>query len=32
MEIGNTHELLRGMDKYFAALIAAENKESEGEP
>lgn len=32
MEIGNTRELLRGMDKYFAALIAAENKESEGEP
>lgn len=32
MEIGNTCELLRGMDKYFAALIAAENKESEGEP
>ena len=32
MEIGNTRELLRGMDKYFAALIAAEDKESEGEP
>ena len=31
MEIGNTRELLRGMDKYFAALIAAEKMKNEGD-